>query len=220
MNDFVLVPSSPTLYSTASFGERSESDITLEYSFERRPLDNLSSPQSSAKDDWDWIPLDSKSIHCKPIQKINITTQYKKIERNESIYTTLSTKSVVKNYGNAIGSFASSKIARPYLERMLADQRITPHEFQQYISSKKISMCNINNLRKMLTEHHDDTDRERLFKRVFRQIAEIFIKYFSVNWIFHGKLKHKETHLKYRFKMLRRIQRPELFTYLKEKAKH
>lgn len=220
MNDLVLVPSSPTLHNTASLAARSESDITLEYSFERRLLDNLSSPQSSAKDDWDWIPLDSNSIHNKTIQKKNITTQQYKIEKKESIHTTLSTKSVVKNYGNAIGSFASSKLALPYLEKMLANQNLTPREFQKCVSDKKISMCNINNLREMLTELCNDTEKERLFKRVFKQIAEIFIKYFSVNWIFHGKLKHKETHLKYRFKMLRRIQRPELFTYLKEKSKH
>jgi len=52
------------------------------------------------------------------------------------------------------------------------------------------------------------------FKRLFQVISEIFIKYFSVNWIFDSKVQYKQAHLKFRFKILRRIQNPELFTYL------
>jgi hypothetical protein len=60
-----------------------------------------------------------------------------------------------------------------------------------------------------------DTEKEMEFKNILKKLGEIFIKNFSVNWIFSGKMTYKEAHLKFRFKMLRRIRNPELFTYLK-----
>jgi hypothetical protein len=63
----------------------------------------------------------------------------------------------------------------------------------------------------------DDEDDEytRSYKRVFQGISKVFIKFFSVNWIFDGKLKYKNEHIKFRNRMLRRIEKPEMFTYLK-----
>ena len=53
-------------------------------------------------------------------------------------------------------------------------------------------------------------------KRVFKAIGIIFIRDFTVNWVYNSKIADKLTHLKYRFKMLRRVQNPEFFTYLED----
>jgi len=127
------------------------------------------------------------------------------------------TKNIVKNYGKAICSFACSEVGKPYLESVLEKHNIQQQkEFLAYISKVKESIDSIQSFRSLLLVRDDDTDDIVAFKKAFAAIGEIFIKYFSVNWIFSGRITHKDTHLKFRFKMLRRIQHPEFFTYLKQ----
>jgi hypothetical protein len=128
-----------------------------------------------------------------------------------------STKNIVKNYGNAIASFAVSELAVPYLGSLLASEGLDLQGFQQYVYEKKNSLTNISNFRTLLKEYHEDGELENAFKRVFKSVAEIFVKYFSVNWIFSGKITYRDEHLRFRSKMLRRIKNPDLFTYLKGK---
>ncbi len=61
-----------------------------------------------------------------------------------------------------------------------------------------------------------DSREMKAFKPMFQYVCEVFLKYFCVNWVFHSKVEDKVKHLKYRGKILRRIQNPELFTYLEE----
>lgn len=128
-----------------------------------------------------------------------------------------STKNIVKNYGNAIASFAVSELAVPYLGPLLASEGLDLQGFQQYVYEKKNSLTNISNFRTLLKEYHEDGELENAYKRVFKSIAKIFVKYFSVNWIFSGKITYRDEHLRFRSKMLRRIKNPDLFTYLKGK---
>jgi hypothetical protein len=128
------------------------------------------------------------------------------------------TKNIVRNYGNAIAAFAISPLALPYLETHVSKEGVTLQEFQSFVSKRKEYITNINNFRALLQEYEDDSEREKAYKRIFREVGKVFVKYFSVNWIFDGKMKYKHDHLKYRGKMLRRIKNPELFTYLKGKA--
>jgi hypothetical protein len=128
-----------------------------------------------------------------------------------------STKNIVKNYGNAIASFAVSELAIPYLSPLLANEGLDLQGFQRYIYEKKMSLTNISNFRTLLKEYPEDGELENAYKRVFKSIAEVFVKYFSVNWIYSGKITYREEHLRFRNKMLRRIQNPDLFTYLKGK---
>jgi len=129
-----------------------------------------------------------------------------------------STKNIVKNYGKAICSFACSEIGKPYLDSVLEKNNIQQKhkEFIAYICKVKESIDSIQSFRSLLLITENDTDDMIAYKRAFAAIGEIFIKYFSVNWIFSGRITHKDTHLKFRFKMLRRIQNPEFFTYLKQ----
>jgi hypothetical protein len=85
------------------------------------------------------------------------------------------------------------------------------------VYEKKTGLTNISNFRNLLKEYPEDGEHENALKRVFKSIAEIFVKYFSTNWIFSGKVTYRDEHLKFRYKMLRRIKNPDLFTYLKGK---
>jgi len=129
--------------------------------------------------------------------------------------TNPNTKNIVKNYGKAMCSFAAADMSFQYLLPLAKRENIKTDRFREYFRCKKELVGSIESFRNLYIE--DDTDNEEIkaFKRVFKEISMIFIKFFSVNWIFNGKLTQKQAHLKYRFKMLRRIKNPELFTYLK-----
>ena len=125
------------------------------------------------------------------------------------------TKNLVINYGKAISTFAMSKLAEPYLATYLKEQRITFKDFSVYISDKKERIGGISDLRTLLLCSQEDTPQMKAYKGAFKVVSEVFIKYFSVNWIIHGRMANKLVYLKSRSKMLRRVQSPELFTYIK-----
>ena len=127
---------------------------------------------------------------------------------------TRETKNIVKNFGKAICNFAVSKIALPYLENIIQEEGVKLESFIAYVNQSKGDICGLYKFRALLIPQKEDSEEIAAFKRVFKRIGEVFIKYFSVNWIFHGRVQYKEAHLKFRYKMLRRIQKPELFTYL------
>jgi len=127
-------------------------------------------------------------------------------------------KNIIKNYGKALCAFAASKTALPYLREFMERKgydRVDLNQFQQYMKLKKDNTNSMESLRKLLIAEAGDSSSMRTYKALFKDIAVTFLKYFAVNWIYSGKLVQKQVHLKFRFKMLRRIQHPEFFTYLK-----
>ena len=191
-------------------------------------LVNKSSPEDADKDqDWD-LSDDAKDLDIKieegsqdspsdstvskPVKDKRKTKnpKEKKVERGAT-----SAKNIVKNYGRALANFAASNLALPYLTRSIERENVRLKDFRRFISSKKKRARCIAGLRQLLVVEAEDTEHIAAFKRIFKEVSIIFIKYFSVNWIFSGKLCDKMTHLKYRFKILRRIRSPEHFTYLK-----
>ncbi len=132
-------------------------------------------------------------------------------------------KNIVKNYGKALCAFASSKLARPYIETVIAKkgyEGVNKQKFMEQMKEKKETTNSMESLRRLLMESSEDNEEDLMFKTIFKEVSIIFMKYFSVNWIYSGKLVHKNAHLKFRFKMLRRIKNPEYFTYLKTSAKN
>jgi len=73
----------------------------------------------------------------------------------------------------------------------------------------------IEGLRGLLIRDARDDSEMNAYKIIFQEVCIVFLMFFSVNWIYDGKMVQKRAHLKFRFKMLRRIQDPEYFTYLK-----
>lgn len=144
------------------------------------------------------------------------STPEKKVQKKRTREPS-STKNLVINYGKAIASFAVSQLAVQYLEPLLKAEGVTLQEFIDFISQSKRTIGGIKSFRYLILTTPADTGKVVAFKKIFREIGAVFIKYFSVNWIMHGKVTHKITYLQYRFKMLRRIQDPENFTYVKQR---
>jgi len=126
-----------------------------------------------------------------------------------------SSKTIVKNFGKAMCAFAASELAMPYLKQIVEQGANVIKSFQMYIKKKKNGVDSIESLRSLLLIGRGDGEEVMLYKKIFQEVSIIFIKYFSVNWIFQGKMAHKQAHLRARFKMLRRVQNPEYFTYFK-----
>jgi hypothetical protein len=139
-----------------------------------------------------------------------------------SSQTSACLKNLAINYGKAIASFAASPLALPYLETFLAKEGITGatfsmSQFKQFALRIKSRIGGISSLRSALMVEEGDDERIGAYKRVLQAMGEVFIKYFSVNWILTGRLTHKMIYLKLRNKMLRRIQHPESFTCITHK---
>ena len=125
------------------------------------------------------------------------------------------TKNIVKNYGKAICKFIASPLALPYLDTFLDKENASERGFLAFVNNARPSIDGLYHFRSVLLEDEKDDLETAAYKKIFKELSEVFIKFFSVNWIFDSKVVHKEAHLKFRFKMLRRIKSPELFTYLK-----
>lgn len=133
----------------------------------------------------------------------------------EALHTVRNTKNIVKNYAQAIFKFALSSFSLDYLTRFSRQEGVRIDHFRNYVKSFKGKIEGIYDFRLALLITEADSKEKASFKRILAQIGAIFIKFYSVNWIFNSKVVHKKAHLMYRFKILRRITNPELFTYLK-----
>jgi len=117
-------------------------------------------------------------------------------------------------------SFACSDLAVPYLYYYCKSVDVIVNDFVEWIIGYKERVNSIESLRWLLLPTCDDEIITANYKIIFRRISETFLKSFSVNWIYSGKLRHRKTHLLFRAKMLRRVKNPELFTYIRNtKAK-
>ena len=128
------------------------------------------------------------------------------------------TKNIIINYGKAISSFALSHLAVPYLKTYLENEGVLMKGFIDFVGEAKEEIGGIQSFRNLLLIKPADSTLMIKYKKIFKLISEVFIKYFSVNWIMNGKVTHKLVYLKYRFKVLRRIQNPESFTYIRKRT--
>jgi len=159
--------------------------------------------------------LESPNIHLQPK---SVPKKTRKPKRSAA-KPLKGVKNVVKNYGKAMCSFAYSDMARPYLKEIVKRYGITINEFSEWVLNYKERVDSIESLRWLLLAMNSDDEATRRFKMIFQSISEIFLRFFCVNWIYSGKLRHKETHLNFRTKMLRRVRNPEMFTYLQNSNK-
>jgi len=144
----------------------------------------------------------TKAFTCQePKDEVTSAQKHNKILRSKNVF---------KNYTRAICNFIISDISNHYLLQLIEEFDFDIEEFKAYIREKKEGIKGIIELRGLLVVQAKDTLRIVSFKRVFQRIAEIFIKYFSVNWIFSSKLEYKLDYLKFRYSILRRIKRPIL----------
>ena len=130
------------------------------------------------------------------------------------------TKNIAINYGQAIISFALSKLAVPYLQPHCDKEDLRISDFDAFVRQSRKMVGGISGFRALLMVNDGVDDEKTIkFKKLFQVISEIFIKYFSVNWITHGRMTHKLVYLKFRSKMLRRVRNPEHFSYIRKREK-
>jgi len=150
----------------------------------------------------------------KKVQKTKKRTSKGSKSKNAKPRRAAKGNNIMKNYARAMVNFALSPVALPYLTEELKIYSLKIEDFELNLKSKKEKIHCIQSLRDLMLVKPEDTSEQRALKIVFKNISEKFIKYFSVNWIFHSKLSDKMKYLGYRGKILRRVQNPEHFTYL------
>ena len=152
-------------------------------------------------------------------QKVDDSKQTQRLTRNELAVDVMSpTKNISINYGKVISSFAISALAVPYLQPFLDQEEVSLDDFVLFVNQAREKIGGISSFRSLLIiDEKVDTTKTMTLKKIFKMISEVFIKNFSVNWITHGKVTHKLVYLKFRSKMLRRVQNPELFTYVRRR---
>ncbi len=149
-----------------------------------------------------------------PIMEVE-TTDRAEIKRRKSAIG----NNVMKNYCRAFFNFGISNMVDPYLVCQEGGESLTPEAFKRILNSKKAKLNCIKTLRSLLLPDNRDSKEMRVFKVVFQRICLVFLKFFCANWIFNSKVADKMKHLKYRGKMLRRVQNPQYFTYLEDFTK-
>lgn len=178
----------------------------------RSRLAKLQSKSAQTPETTDMEPQDHKKEYTKMKNKIYQNKQrLKKRKLKESIET----KNIVKNYGRAIANFAISETAAPYLTQIKEFGLLSKGALHDYCNKMKTSICSFNSLRAAVMLDQSDPSELVNVKKVFRRIAEIFLKFFSVNWIFGGKLLYRNVYLKHRGPLLRGILYPEQYTSIK-----
>ncbi len=164
------------------------------------------------------IKIESFSCNVSEDRPLGYHRKYNREEKGKP-----NSKHIIKNYGKALCTFACSDIAKPYLEDILKHEYIskviTVQDFQVFIKGKRDIVDSMKSIRDMLLIKQSENKVLVAYKKMFQKISIIFIKYFSINWIFQGKMKHKQIYVNSRFKILRRIQDPQHFTYFQAFAK-
>ena len=161
------------------------------------------------------IQKEKSEAKPKASKKDKKTAKSKKIAK-DSKKEMKESKNVVKNYGKAMAAFSLNELALPYLQRSLLEHDVTLEEYNAFIINKKETIDSIGSLRDaMFSNPGFDTPRDMKLKAVFRDMSEIFVRDYALNWIFSCRSQYKSTLLGYRFKILRRVRDPAYFTYLK-----
>jgi len=133
-----------------------------------------------------------------------------RIERHNLVANGAHSSNIFRNFGRAICKFASSSLATPYLAPLLLQEGIELRDFLAYMEQTKEQINGLLSFRSVLLPQHD-MERAESYMKIFIEISAVFVKYFSVNWIFSGKILNKDAHLKFRFKVLRRVNSPGFF---------
>jgi len=156
--------------------------------------------------------LEVKREYIPKIEYIEEKTPCRK-ELKDKMMSKTPNKNIIKNYTRAMLSFAVSKTAVPYLQKFVHQEQSVLNlcEFRTFLKNLKEDMNSIRNLRELLIIKALDSEKVVLFKKMLKMICIVFLKFFSVNWIYNSRMNDKFIHLKYRFKILKKIKDPKHF---------
>jgi len=201
-------------------------DIATEEPHARHELLSLSDQTSKmASDDECKSPEVHRigEIDCKKVKKISKTKKISKKtsskagkskrKQKKGRRVSESLKNIVKNYGKNCATFAISELAHDDLLSVLTKDQVPA--FKGWVKAKLPNITNMANFREMLMASETEDYETVINKRAFQYVAEIFVRDYAYNWIFHSpRISDVKGHLFARFKMLRRIRDPKNFTYI------
>ena len=145
--------------------------------------------------------------------KVSKSKKNPKITSTSYKRTSQRLKNIVKNFGKQCANYAIKRFSTKLLKCSLNSKEIPL--FRKYIKINMKKITNIKNFRELLLVSGADSPEIAKFKKIFQKTCEEFINFYSTNWIFNSsKIKDVRGHIDARFKLLRRIQNPEYFTYL------
>jgi len=202
-----MVQKRKSLRASSKTFQSSKLNQTNQFNFceEIKKTDNI--PQTSLNLDFPSItsPTAShrSSVEGTPRRKSSFGSQELQVSNN-----------IMKNYCRGITNFSLSRLAVPYLMPLLQKHKIELERFRKFLQNKKSNINCIKQLRQMLLISPNDSAEATSIKNIFKDLTIIFLKYFAPNWIYNTKIIDKFAHLKFRFKILRRVKEPLYFTYL------
>jgi len=123
------------------------------------------------------------------------------------------TKNIILNFSKAIGSFAISTLALPYLRPYIVNGQLNHQEFIDFVTIGKANIGGIKSFKTLLIATETDSAQVKLYKELFKMLSIIFVRDFSTNWIACGRVTNKDVYLKYRAQLLQKLQNPEDFIY-------
>jgi len=119
-------------------------------------------------------------------------------------------KNVDLTYIKAIITFANSHMALPYIKACLQQENLKFTDLISFITTTKDCITNgVQAFWSLFLDEVRGDPKTEACKRIFESLSQVFIDNFSVDWINQSKLVHKEAYLKYRQKMLKKLQSPE-----------
>ena len=157
----------------------------------------------------------TKKLKSRPKKKSNTRNGSKKKKRPSP--ETLSVKNISKNFGRAICCFINSSLADDYIFYLHGKWPLNTSLFKNYINDKRDELNSLDSYKDLLVIKGNEGEESKNFKYMFKALAIIFIKYFSVNWIFSGRSCYKQELLKARFQILKRIKNPENYVSMIDK---
>lgn len=139
---------------------------------------------------------------------VNDPTEQLRTRASSPKTTRTTLQQVIRRLTQAILDFILSELAMPYIEQIQKheNESFSIKSFCEYIRNQREYLGYSRNLKGLVLCAEGENEQEVAYKRVFRKIAVIFLKFFVVNWLFQSRLRNKEVYLKLRFKLLRIIQ--------------
>lgn len=205
--------------------KNSEDNISIEEPLNKHELLSLSDQTSKIASDDECKSPELHNSNEAESPRVKKVTKTKKISKKASKAgkakrkqkkgrrVSESLKNIVKNYGKNCATFALSELAHDDLLSILTKDQMSG--FKGWIKAKLPSITNMANFREMLMPLETEDYETALFKKAFQHVAEIFVRDYAYNWIFHSpRISDVKGHLFARFKMLRRIRDPKNFTYI------
>lgn len=120
------------------------------------------------------------------------------------------TKNIPKNYGKAIVSFIENN--KELVKRVLSKfSSMTYISFMNILRARKNKINSIADLRSFWLESDDDE-----FPKIARILSNVFLRHFSLEYIFNSRISNFSGHVKYRARLIEALRDPEHFTSIKQ----